>query len=81
MTLPERPAPECPSAETLAAFVDARLTAAESREVAEHLATCDSCLETVSEMHALRSGDGAGAEIVRPDSSAAPPDPIRGRRQ
>jgi anti-sigma factor RsiW len=42
------PQPECPSEETLAAFVDGGLTAEERRSVEEHLEDCAKCRTLVA---------------------------------
>ena len=43
-----------PELETLAAFVDGRLSGAERASVVEHLASCDDCLEVVAETAAVQ---------------------------
>lgn len=59
-----------PDAETLAAFVDGRLSGAERNRVVEHLAACDRCHEVVTDtVHLLR--DPALAEDEEEDISPA----------
>lgn len=45
----------CPEPGLLAAYLDGRAGAAETREVEKHLISCPSCLETIRELRALRA--------------------------
>jgi tetratricopeptide (TPR) repeat protein len=55
---------DCPTPETLAAFVDGRLNAAEREEVMKHLADCAECRDTV--LLATEIAAAEAPKVVRP---------------
>ncbi len=66
MSTPEKMT-NCPTEETLAAFVDGRLDSRSRRQVLEHLATCADCEAIVSAAWDIQAADAAAApRIVRP---------------
>lgn len=56
---------DCPSAETVAAFVDGRLTGSARRDVVEHLAECGDCRNLVNDVVDFQAEEEP-AEIARP---------------
>ena len=57
---------ECPSAETVAAFVDGRLDGSARREVIEHLAECGDCRELVSDIVDFQAEEEPADVVARP---------------
>jgi len=54
----------CPSAETLAAYGDGKLTPAERREVEKHVAACEDCFELFAGAAAYRLEEAAEGAVV-----------------
>ncbi|MCB1034687.1 MAG: zf-HC2 domain-containing protein, partial [Acidobacteria bacterium] len=80
-----KPQVTCLDDETLAAFIDGRLAAAERRAVVEHLADCESCYEVMEESLRLAQAlaEEEGSERPRltlvpdPDEEEATAEPRR----
>jgi tetratricopeptide (TPR) repeat protein len=56
----------CPDPETLAAYLDGRLTAAERTAMAEHLATCEDCYSVFSESARVQFDEPSDRHTVVP---------------
>ena len=54
----------CPSAETLAAYGDGKLTPAERREVEKHIAACEDCFELFAGAAAYRLEEAAEGAVI-----------------
>ena len=72
----ERHAAPCPSDETLAAWLDDRLTPDESKRIEAHVADCDDCAELVAAIVPVLDDIALASEGVLVDMAADAPKPI-----